>query len=128
MDDQTRKLKRHADFCGDGFGPSRKCINIYLRNVLYNGIVCDVLGLKVGSAAYRSALNRLEIPIDSFSAKGLIRDAREVRNCPTIPSHWNSVIALSKTDNRKFQEAARCIAESKGISRVHLDLFYFRNV
>jgi hypothetical protein len=125
---QTRKLIRSVKFHGNGFGPSRKCINIYLRNILYNGIICDYYGLKIGSPAYKNAINRLEIPIDSFSAKGLIRDAGEIMSCPRIPTRWNSVISLSETENVKFQEAARYIAESKGISRVHLDLLYFRNL
>jgi hypothetical protein len=126
LNKQTSKLIKETNFRGDGFGPARKCINIYLRNIIYNSLVCAHFGLIPYSREFNNVLSHLEIPIDSFSAKGIMKDAKKVHNCPPLPGSWKTIMILSSEQNEHFQIAAKIIADSKQTARVNLDFLYFR--
>ncbi|NKF92332.1 hypothetical protein GO286_04614 [Ralstonia solanacearum] len=95
------------------WGGCRKCVNIFLRNAMYNRYLAE---------AYR--LDRLEpwmeVPLDSHVAAGLRGE-----NIPGTP-RWGTVIGLTKEASEVWQGIASVAAEIKGIHRVHLDVHYWR--
>jgi len=61
----------------------------------------------------------LEIPVDSQVARQLKHE------CKALP-RWRGVKNLRAEENREYQRVAAGIAAHKGISRVHLDIWYWR--
>jgi hypothetical protein len=96
------------------WGAARKSLNIFLRDAFYNRYLDSRYGLS-------RVEQWLEVPLDSFVAKGLRRDL------PALSlTKWSSVKALLKPQSDAYQQAAKVLADSQGIARVHLDLGYFR--
>ncbi|MGA3983485.1 hypothetical protein ACI2TD_17895 [Ralstonia nicotianae] len=95
------------------WGGCRKCVNIFLRNAMYNRYLAE---------AYR--LDRLEpwmeVPLDSHVAAGLQNE--RIQNTP----RWHTVIGLTKDESEVWQGIASIVAGKKGIHRVHLDVHYWR--
>ncbi len=95
------------------WGGCRKCVNIFLRNAMYNRYLAE-----------RYQLDRLEpwmeVPLDSHVAAHL----RAV-GLPDTPD-WSTVIGLTKEESEDWQRIASDVAASKGIHRVHLDVHYWR--
>jgi len=106
----VKKLPTGAQY----WGPARKFMNIFLRNLLYNKYLC---------AAYQLSHIEpwLEVPLDSHVAKGL----RGENGGKQLP-RWKTVIGLDARTNSKYQRFATNVAAEKGIYRVHLDLLYWR--
>lgn len=98
------------------WGAARKFLNIYLRNITYNVFL---------RRAYR--LDRveslLELPLDSFAAKGLHAE----REGGALPG-WKGVIHLTPESSAVYQAVAAQVAKRLSISRVHLDMRYWRAV
>ncbi len=114
IDEITYNFQNALPIGGQYWGSCRKFLNIFLRETLYNCYLRERYNLEIIEPW-------LEIPLDSHVAKGL--HAEQDGN---ILPRWNTVIGLSKEDNFKYQQFAEKLATSKGISRVHLDLFYWR--
>lgn len=115
LNSTTRRLANSLPGNKAMWGPSRKFINIFLRNVLYNRYLCDKYGFgKLGPW--------LEVPLDSHVAKGL-RNEEEGHRLPA----WKSVVGLDATLSRKYQKVAGEVAERRRTLRVHLDIVYWRN-
>jgi hypothetical protein len=101
------------------WGPARKFLNIFLRNVVYNRHLCEAYGLK-------HIEKWLEVPLDSQVGCGL-RGEREAGGEDL--RRWRGVVRLTpKKDGeyRKSQRLALKVAKRKETLRVHLDLLYFR--
>jgi hypothetical protein len=91
------------------WGMARKCVNIFLRNCLYNRYLCSYYKLECME-------EWLEIPLDSHVGKGLIRYVQN-SELPT----WGKVISLSREHSDQYQQAALSLAKEKGVARIHLD-------
>jgi hypothetical protein len=91
------------------WGMARKCVNIFLRNCLYNRYLCSHYKLE-------PLEEWLEIPLDSHVGKGLITHSK-INSLPK----WEKVIALTREQSAQYQQAARELAKKKRVCRVHLD-------
>lgn len=95
------------------WGAARKALNLFLRDVFYNRYLFEISGIK-------NVETWLEIPLDSAVARGL----RKNDTSANLP-RWPGLKYLCKDVSDKFQEVALTISESKGISRVHLDMIFW---
>ncbi|KFX78536.1 hypothetical protein KR98_13255 [Ralstonia solanacearum] len=117
LDEMTAALLVHLRANGKkqalGWGGCRKCVNIFLRNAMYNRYLAE-----------KYQLDRLEpwmeVPLDSHVAEGL-RD----EGIPDTP-RWETVIGLTREVSEIWQGIASVAAAGKGIHRVHLDVRYWR--
>lgn len=67
----------------------------------------------------------LEVPLDSYVAKGLCASQTGIEH--KLP-RWNSIKRLDRRKNKKYQIVASRIAQKKGINKVDLDIYYWRNI
>ena len=107
------EIKLYIKEGGKPFGPARKFLNIFLREVLYNRFMCAEYNL--------FHLEKwLEIPLDSYVVSSL---KEKNKGLP----EWSGVIHLTKEKNEIYQNFAKELAEEKYKTfRVHLDLMYWR--
>ena len=74
-------------------------------------------------------MDRLELPLDSYSVKGLFQDCKEHKI--KIPEQSLikdfTVKALSPSKSRKLQAVALQVAKARNTCRIHLDIIYWRN-
>jgi len=115
LDDHTEKLMNSLPHGANSWGFSRKFLNIYLRNILYNYYLRPHF-------KFEKIEKFLEIPLDRYSAKGLINDDKNENNLPK----WKGIKNLDSLPHSKFQEVALIVAKRKNTERVHLDLIYWR--
>jgi len=116
LDKTTEKLRLALPEYWQRWGSSRKFLNIFLRDAFYNRYLCNVYKL-------RKLEPWLEIPLDRDVANGL----RSERGGKSLPA-WKTVIGLDQQTSKLYQNFASHIAKKKNISRVHLDLWYWRNL
>lgn len=124
--DSKREFARVLDRATDSFlaalprkakhwGLARKLLNIFLRDAAYNRYLSQ-----------RYALWRverwMEVPLDSHVGKQL-RSSAEGRHLP----RWKTVIGLASEESTEFQRVATMVARRKGVTRVDLDVYYWRN-
>lgn len=115
LDKETNFLANSFPSEGEGnWGAARKSINIFLRDVLYSRHLCEHFNL-----AHIEPW--LEIPLDSDVYKGLSLDSKE-----TLPK-WPRIKKLDSEVSGKLQNVAKKIAKSLGVSRIHLDVRYWRS-
>ena len=97
------------------WGLARKLLNIFLRDAAYNRYLSQ-----------RFALWRverwMEVPLDSHVGKQLCA-SREGAHLP----RWKTVIGLAPGESTAFQKVATTVARRKGVTRVDLDVYYWRN-
>jgi len=110
----TEDLKVSLPEGGRYWGSSRKFLNIFLRDCLYNRYLCNHYDLS-------NIEEWLEVPLDSHVGKGLKLEPQG----QDLP-RWKTVIGLTLEISNQFQEVARCVAKSEEIARVHLDIIYWR--
>ncbi|MCL9841445.1 hypothetical protein PP715_19090 [Ralstonia solanacearum] len=118
LDEMTAALLVHLRASGKeqalGWGGCRKCVNIFLRNAMYNRYLAE-----------KYQLDRLEpwmeVPLDSHVAAGL-RKEEGISDTP----RWETVIGLTREASEGWQGIASVAAAGKGIHRVHLDVHYWR--
>jgi len=96
------------------WGLARKLLNIYIRDCVYSRMLC---------AHYRleSIEPFLEVPLDSFVAKGLIAASNDLGQSRCLPA-WKTIKGLSREHSDRYQEFASELAQSRGHARVHLDV------
>lgn len=112
LDRQTSRLMEALPDGAQTWGLARKCLNIFLREALYNVYLREEYGLERAEAL-------CEIPLDSLVAEGL--RSRRPRTLPT----WPGVRHLDPETSSAYQAAASCIAAEEGIVRVHLDAVFW---
>lgn len=98
---------------GRSWGLARKLLNIFLRDTLYTVYLRDHFHLDRAEAFY-------ELPLDSITARCLRRAMPSDR----LP-RWKSVRRLTKEASDRTQAAASRVAASRGITRVHLDAYWW---
>jgi hypothetical protein len=114
---QTRALmKKFRKRAQKNFGAARKALNLFFRDIVYNGILTKRHKLNL-SKAY---LNQLEVPLDSFTTRGIFR------SFPAFRKQWEGIRYLKPTLNNQLQKRAAEIAKKNNIATVHLDVFYWR--
>lgn len=95
------------------WGLARKVMNIFLRDCLYTTYLDEAFGLRKNEAYF-------ELPLDSITAAHLKRAAGRGK----LPS-WPGVKHLTARVSTPYQEAASTEAAKRGISRIHLDAFWW---
>ncbi len=112
----TLELMKAMPKEGRHWGSARKFLNIFLRHCLYNQYLCKTFQLK--------KIERwLEVPLDSHVAKRL----RAEDGGKSLP-RWQTVIGLHPHTSVQYQAFAKKVAKAEGVSRVHLDVKYWRSV
>lgn len=97
------------------WGLARKVLNIFLRDAAYNRYLSRRFGL-------RKVERWMEVPLDSHVGKQL-RASSDGRHLP----RWKTVVGLTPEASREFQNVAATVAQRKGVTRVDLDVYYWRN-
>ena len=98
------------------WGTARKCLNIFLRDILYNQFLSD----RFQFARFEPVL---EVPLDRHVADGLLKEAEGY----DLPK-WRTIKSLAREDSERFQCVAKKIATRRETHAVHLDLIYWRAV
>lgn len=112
-DEQTEQLVRRFPVrARRNWGAARKVLNIFLRDVVYSHLLRAAHGLSTIEPW-------LEMPLDSYSFKGLAEDIE-------VTESWPGVKHLKKPLSDRLQESAREVAHRLGTLRVHLDVRYFQ--
>jgi hypothetical protein len=114
----NRLRKKFPSKAKNDWGAARKVLNIFLRDVLYNRILCR-------HYKFRKIEEWMEVPLDKYVYDGLKEDAGKMdfRTPPT----WSYINKLKLKGSNDYQEIAKDIAGKKRILRVDLDLVYWRN-
>ena len=96
------------------WGLARKLLNIYIRDCVYSRLLC---------AHYRlEAIEPfLEVPLDSFVAKGLIAEATTRGQTRRLP-RWSTIKGLERAESDLYQAFASELAAERGHARIHLDV------
>jgi len=113
LDQKTNIILRRLPVENNPWGAARKALNLFLRDVFYNRYLYT-------NSNIQNVENWLEIPLDSAVAKGL----KQNDLLGTLPK-WPGLKHLSKKVSNKYQTIALKIAQSKDISRVHLDMIFW---
>ena len=111
LDAQTDALLHDFPRGAKSWGAARKCVNLFLRDCLYNTYLSERYGLARAEAL-------LELPLDSLVAGEL----RRLDSGGSLP-RWPGLKHLESRDSVEFQAFARGIAEQQEVARVHLDGF-----
>ncbi len=113
LDETTEELKRQFPKNAQNWGASRKAVNLFLRDVLYNRCLSEYYRL-VPIEPF------LEIPLDSYVVKKLLSESH------TILPKWKGIKLLEKDDSDLYQKEALKHAQMKKTNRIHLDLVWWR--
>ena len=118
LDQHTAAIKAKTKL---KFGSARKVLNIFLRNLAYNAnLQRQYLKNHTDFISNHSVLNKLEVPVDSYVAKGLLVAMKLPKN------RWNGVKNLKDPkEHQDYQEYASIIATDRGVARPHLDLEFY---
>ena len=126
LDELTHDFKKNIPFKNDGWGPSRKCLNLFIRDLFYNSFIREYYNLPSNFDLYNAFLRPLELPLDSYVAKNIIaynlKDNSKKINLP----RWNSVISLKQIDSKAYQNKAIEIAKLENCIPIHLDLIFWK--
>jgi hypothetical protein len=127
LDKKTKLLVQSSNFKDNSWGSARKCLNIFFRGICYNAFIPRFYDYKLGTKSYDALIDKLEIPLDSHVAKGLLKDAKKYKiSTEGIPS-WKGVKHLDENQSKLYQALAIQVAKKHKTLPVHLDLFYYRN-
>jgi hypothetical protein len=113
LDHETEVLRVALPFGARRWGIARKVLNIYIRDCFYTTYLCEKFDLDQAEYLF-------EIPLDSFTSKGLRHDSGR----GVLPP-WPGVKGVTPELNAAYQKAAIPLAEKKDIARVHLDAFWW---
>ena len=112
LDQATLGLKRAFPESSQYWGLARKGLNIFLRDCLYTVYLRDAYLLELAEPYF-------EVPLDSLSGRALHKAA--VTRLP----RWRTVRGLTRELSDEYQEVATQQAASRGVARVHLDVFWW---
>jgi len=107
--------RKHGSTFGGYWGCARKCLNIFLFESTLNKYLCEQ------HKHLQKLEPMLEVPLDG--RVGACLD-EEPENEGLLK--WDSVIRLEKGRSDQYQTLANAVADRRRISRVQLDLLYFR--
>jgi len=124
LDEKTKALQESFPPAARNWGAARKVLNLYLRDVLYSRYLCKHF-------SFNHLEKWLEVPLDSFAAKGIQKDMLKIAGFDYRPKtlvNFPGIKHLAREVNQAYQEAAAVIASSRGYARVHLDILYWRDI
>ena len=126
----TGKSKNGKDPGKVKWGTARKCINLLLRSIVYNGFIWDKYKLKSTDFDTGGLMDKLELPLDSYAVTGIIHDCKNLQLDFDRKKYPNfRIIYLNerdKTESEYYQNKALEIGKRKNICRIDLDLEYWR--
>lgn len=110
------------------WGTARKCINLCIRNFVYNAFIWQYYNLGDRGFKKREHLAKLEIPLDSFSFKRLKEKATKEERV-LYKEHLKSftILGLNEGKSEKLQHLATAVAGRMGVCRIHLDVEFWRS-
>jgi hypothetical protein len=114
LDEHTEFIRRKLPFGARHWGTSRKCLNIFLRDILYNQFLCPHFGF-LGLESF------LEVPLDRDVACGLLSEPEGA----SLPS-WRTIKSLDRDTSHNYQNVAVCVARRLQTHPIHLDVIYWR--
>lgn len=112
LNDRTKMLLNAAEPFNLKWGSARKILNIFHRRLSMDAYL-------MSENFDKNLLHKLELPIDSKSAKGVYSDSKLPKN------RWKSIIALTKNEHELLQKLAKSIANKKKVPLVFLDFKYW---
>lgn len=114
LDRHTRGIIRRLPRGSRYWGTSRKALNLFMRDCLYNTYL---------SKKYRLARleHLLEVPLDGIVGKRLYQEDTS----GTVP-RWRTIIGLTSQESDIYQAFAARLAIGRRTARVHLDLVFWR--
>lgn len=110
------------------WGTARKCVNLLLRSTVYNGFIWDKHELNENDFNQGGLMDKLELPLDSYVAKGIKEDCHEysiIFDKKTYASF--RIININKKANDYYQSKALEIGKARELCRIDLDLYYWRS-
>jgi len=107
----TYRLVRAMPARARNWGAARKAINLFLRDALYNQFLASAYSLQ-------KIEHWLEIPLDGAVARGLKKSGRRGE----LPL-WPGLKKLTPPISAEFQAFAERLAVTRGLARVHLDMY-----
>jgi hypothetical protein len=110
----SKLMKQFPKASRKNWGAARKAINVFLEQAFYDRFLTKAYKLD-------KLENVLELPLDRDVTRGL-REHAEQGNLP----RWKGIKNLTPEDSQEFQEFAKRLAKKKGISRIYLDLAFWR--
>jgi hypothetical protein len=113
--DDTERVQQGLPRGARNRGTARKALSIFLRDILYDGCLCEHFRLS-------GIVGWLELPLDRYSMDGL----RTEKEGTQLPKH-STIKHMDESLNAGFQDVARKVADRLGTHPVHLDVLYFRN-
>lgn len=113
------------------WGTARKCINLFLRNLVNYGMLWQYLDISEKEFANEGVISKLELPLDSYAIKGL-KSAIQKSKLPFEKTDHDalngfSIIHLTPDRSRTLQSMAKVVAKQKNICPVELDILFWRN-
>jgi hypothetical protein len=111
LDKITNKLLLALPKKAQNWGAARKAVNLFLRDALYNQYLANEFNLQKTEPW-------LEIPLDGAVARGL----KKLGTRAELPV-WPGLKRLSPETSGEFQVFAKGVAKSRGLARVHLDIY-----
>ena len=114
LDKETQNLQEALPRAARHWGAARKALNIFLRDALYNVYLSHEYGL--------GRLEPwLEVPLDGQVARALNREPDGGK----LP-RWKTIKDLDPAVSKAYQDFAMAVSQRRAVSRVHLDLMYWR--
>lgn len=119
LDRETLKfIKAFGKSKKPSWGITRKILNLYFRDLVYNSYISGYYRFNIHD---KSKLNQMEVPLDSFVARG-INDNKQGLSLPK----WTTIKDLKSELSLLYQQSASEKANALNIARPHLDLFLWR--
>lgn len=116
LNSHTNSMLKHLPPNGRNWGAAGKGLNLFLRDVLYHRYLSK-------RCEFERIEEWMEVPLDSFVAKGL----REDHTGEPLPP-WPRLKRLGPDTSALYQKAAYDVGKSVHLSRVHLDVLYWRGI
>ncbi len=113
LNETTLILQKRLPKKANSWGLSRKMVNLFFRDCIYNIYLRSHYKLK-------SLEPFLEIPLDSITANALKEASIDQKL-----SRWPGVKKLDQKLSSEYQKAAQIIAKKNHVSRVHLDALFW---
>jgi hypothetical protein len=117
LNSSTKSMQKQFPPNAKHWGAARKGLNLFLRDILYNRYLSE-------SFEFERIEKWMEVPLDSFVAKGILEDYAGEQPLPP----WPGLKRLTPKISALYQKAAYDLGESVHLSRVHLDAFYWREL
>lgn len=111
------------------WGAARKCINLLARSIVYNAFIWETHGITLEDFNISGIMNQLELPLDSYSVAGILKDCEDYRITipdPALGTNF-TILYLKPDESQSLQQLAVEAARGRNTCRIHLDIIYWRN-